>query len=363
MDDADELWATADLVCKVKEPLPEEYHRLGLRPDQTLFTYLHLAASRGVHRRAARGGQRRHRVRDGPSARQHAPAARADERGRRPDGPADGCPPPHATGRRAGRARLRRAGRPLRPGRHPRGGGGRLRRRHHRRRHAFGGVHPRPQPRQAARGRPPLPRRARDDRLVRARDRGDLRRGRHRHRRRPGRRRPGPAPRLRRPRRADASGLGPRRHLGRPGWLLRVDAPHDPLEPRLRGPRLHLLLRLQHARRRAAHLDARPGQRHAAVHHEHRRPGLAARRPVEPRARPRASTSPMAGSSTSPWPTRTASSSRRWSRSSTDLSGRPRRPTGPSLSPARSRPPTRRTPSRLDTRPGCASSPAPGRRS
>ncbi len=46
MDDADELWASADLICKVKEPLPEEYHRLGLRPDQTLFTYLHLAASR-----------------------------------------------------------------------------------------------------------------------------------------------------------------------------------------------------------------------------------------------------------------------------------------------------------------------------
>ncbi|HEY1650245.1 MAG TPA: alanine dehydrogenase [Acidimicrobiales bacterium] len=46
VEDADELWAAADLVCKVKEPLPEEYHRLGLRTGQTLFTYLHLAASR-----------------------------------------------------------------------------------------------------------------------------------------------------------------------------------------------------------------------------------------------------------------------------------------------------------------------------
>jgi alanine dehydrogenase len=46
MEDADELWADADLVCKVKEPLPEEYHRLGLHIGQTLFTYLHLAASR-----------------------------------------------------------------------------------------------------------------------------------------------------------------------------------------------------------------------------------------------------------------------------------------------------------------------------
>lgn len=41
---ADEVWAAADLLLKVKEPIAEEYHRL--RKDQTLFTYLHLAASR-----------------------------------------------------------------------------------------------------------------------------------------------------------------------------------------------------------------------------------------------------------------------------------------------------------------------------
>ncbi len=46
LDDPDDLWASADLVCKVKEPVPEEYHRLGARRDQILFTYLHLAASR-----------------------------------------------------------------------------------------------------------------------------------------------------------------------------------------------------------------------------------------------------------------------------------------------------------------------------
>ncbi len=40
---ASEAWA-ADLVCKIKEPLPEEYRHL--RRDQVLFTYLHLAASR-----------------------------------------------------------------------------------------------------------------------------------------------------------------------------------------------------------------------------------------------------------------------------------------------------------------------------
>lgn len=41
---ADEVWAAADLLLKVKEPVAEEYHRL--RKGQTLFTYLHLAASR-----------------------------------------------------------------------------------------------------------------------------------------------------------------------------------------------------------------------------------------------------------------------------------------------------------------------------
>ncbi|WP_433441454.1 alanine dehydrogenase [Nonomuraea sp. CA-141351] len=42
--DADEVWSVSDLVMKVKEPVPEEYHRL--RKGQVLFTYLHLAASR-----------------------------------------------------------------------------------------------------------------------------------------------------------------------------------------------------------------------------------------------------------------------------------------------------------------------------
>ncbi|MFI7131225.1 alanine dehydrogenase [Nonomuraea sp. NPDC050153] len=42
--DADEVWATSDMIMKVKEPVPEEYHRL--RKRQVLFTYLHLAASR-----------------------------------------------------------------------------------------------------------------------------------------------------------------------------------------------------------------------------------------------------------------------------------------------------------------------------
>ena len=41
---ADDVWADADLLLKVKEPITEEYGRL--RAGQTLFTYLHLAASK-----------------------------------------------------------------------------------------------------------------------------------------------------------------------------------------------------------------------------------------------------------------------------------------------------------------------------
>jgi alanine dehydrogenase len=40
---ADEVWSNSDLVLKVKEPVQEEFPRLG--EGQILFTYLHLAAS------------------------------------------------------------------------------------------------------------------------------------------------------------------------------------------------------------------------------------------------------------------------------------------------------------------------------
>ena len=44
LDSADDVWGTADMVLKVKEPIAEEYHRL--REDLVLFTYLHLAADK-----------------------------------------------------------------------------------------------------------------------------------------------------------------------------------------------------------------------------------------------------------------------------------------------------------------------------
>ncbi|SHN43607.1 alanine dehydrogenase [Cryptosporangium aurantiacum] len=44
LDTADDVWASGDLILKVKEPIEAEYARM--RDGQVLFTYLHLAASR-----------------------------------------------------------------------------------------------------------------------------------------------------------------------------------------------------------------------------------------------------------------------------------------------------------------------------
>ncbi|MGW8568343.1 alanine dehydrogenase [Isoptericola sp. NPDC055881] len=44
--DADDVWAGAETVLKVKEPVAEEYHCL--RPGLVLFTYLHLAADKAL---------------------------------------------------------------------------------------------------------------------------------------------------------------------------------------------------------------------------------------------------------------------------------------------------------------------------
>lgn len=46
VDGPDEVFEAAGLIVKVKEPVPEEYDRF--REGQQLFTYLHLAADRGL---------------------------------------------------------------------------------------------------------------------------------------------------------------------------------------------------------------------------------------------------------------------------------------------------------------------------
>ncbi|HDM09150.1 MAG: alanine dehydrogenase [Deltaproteobacteria bacterium] len=44
LDRADDVWAEADMVMKVKEPIGPEFDRM--KPGQILFTYLHLAADK-----------------------------------------------------------------------------------------------------------------------------------------------------------------------------------------------------------------------------------------------------------------------------------------------------------------------------
>jgi alanine dehydrogenase len=46
VDGADEVFAASDLIVKVKEPIPEEYDLF--KEGQQLFTYLHLAADKGL---------------------------------------------------------------------------------------------------------------------------------------------------------------------------------------------------------------------------------------------------------------------------------------------------------------------------
>ncbi len=44
VSDAATVWARAEMILKVKEPVASEY--ASIRPGQVLFTYLHLAADR-----------------------------------------------------------------------------------------------------------------------------------------------------------------------------------------------------------------------------------------------------------------------------------------------------------------------------
>ena len=48
VDDAREVWARADMIVKVKEPLAEEWPRM--RDGQVIFTYFHFAASEALTR-------------------------------------------------------------------------------------------------------------------------------------------------------------------------------------------------------------------------------------------------------------------------------------------------------------------------
>ena len=110
---AADAWAQ-QMVVKVKEPKPEEFGFL--RPDLTLFTYLHLAAYPAVADALLAAGTTGVAYETVQTRRRVAAPARPDERGRRPARPADGRPLPRAAQRRARRAdgRLRPASGPPR---------------------------------------------------------------------------------------------------------------------------------------------------------------------------------------------------------------------------------------------------------
>ena len=57
---AAEVWGQADIVCKVKEPQPEEYPHI--RADQTVFTYFHFAASRALSEAMQETARHLHRL-------------------------------------------------------------------------------------------------------------------------------------------------------------------------------------------------------------------------------------------------------------------------------------------------------------
>ena len=78
----------AELLLKVKEPLPEEYGRL--RDGLVLFTYLHLAADETLTPALVDAGATCIAYETVQTDGREAAAARADERGRRPARDADG---------------------------------------------------------------------------------------------------------------------------------------------------------------------------------------------------------------------------------------------------------------------------------
>ena len=80
---AADAWG-AEMVVKVKEPLPAEYGFF--RENLILYTYLHLAPEPELTKQLAREEGHRRRLRDDRERRRHAPAPSPDERGRGPHG-------------------------------------------------------------------------------------------------------------------------------------------------------------------------------------------------------------------------------------------------------------------------------------
>ncbi len=158
VDTAEEVFAEADMLLGVKEPQPVEVEML--RPEQTLFTYLHLAPAPDLTEGLCKSGATciAYETVEDPNG--GAAAARADERDRRPPrDPVRRVLPREADGRPGHPARRRPRGRGgERDG--DRGRSGRHQCRADRRRHGGRRLPLRPQHRCATPRRPPV-RRAR----------------------------------------------------------------------------------------------------------------------------------------------------------------------------------------------------------
>ncbi len=275
LETADDVWGTADMVLKVKEPIAEEYHRM--RKDQVLFTYLHLAADKPCTDALLAAGT----------------TGIAYETVQLPDSSLPLLAPmSEVAGRLApqvGSYHLMRQG----------GGRGTL----------MGGVPGVYAAKVVVIGAGVSGQNAAaialgmqaevlllDKNVARLRQMDAIYQGHCQtiasnayeveravldadlvDRRRTGAGREGADGHQQRAGLADEAGLGARRHLHRPGRLLRGLAAHHARRAHLPGPRLGLLLRREHARRGAAHLDLRADQRHAAVRRRAGQPGLARR--------------------------------------------------------------------------------------
>ena len=226
----DDVWASSELLLKVKEPLAGRVPAAATRARA-----LHLpapGAGAGADAGADRLGRDLRRLRDGGDRRPPPAAARADERGRGPARAADGRARAREGARRPGRAAGRRRRRAAGQGRGARRRHRRLQRRADRGRHAGRRLGARPLDRPHARARPDA-RRPRDGGDVEhAAGRGGDQRGRSRDRRRARARRARAEARDARHARPHEAGLGARRRRDRPGRLLRDLAPDDALGAR-----------------------------------------------------------------------------------------------------------------------------------
>lgn len=276
---ADQVWADADLLLKVKEPIAAEYGRL--RHGQILFTFLHLAASRACTDALLDSGTTSIAYETVQTADGALPllAPMSEVAGRlaaqvgrlppdaNPRGPrcADGRGARRRTGRRRGDRRRHR----------------RLQRSPHRQRHGRDRYGSRHQHRQTSATRRRVLRPDPHSLLIGLRARGCRQTCRPGDWGRPGARRQGTQISLEFTCRAYETRCGTGGYSHRPGRLFRRLTTDHLRPPDVRRARHAVLLRGEHARLGAEDVDLRADQRDDAVCARACRPWLAGGVPVE----------------------------------------------------------------------------------